>query len=158
MNLAVDSKEEFLKQYGSRAYSKLYVFDGSMELVGNIEAFALGKTLDFLKFSDDYAFVTYKRPDKLVIILNMEKPDNPYVVGESNFPAFSDLCVYPVSDQTFFQIRYPHSDNEVYDRNVNIELYDISATEAYQPIKTSFLVYENANCFLKSAAVYIPRR
>ncbi len=68
----------------------LYVFDESLEIVGNITDIAPGESIYSARFDGDIGyFVTFEQVDPLFSV-DLSNPNNPKIIGKLKIPGFSE--------------------------------------------------------------------
>ena len=79
----------------SSVRNDLYVFDGSMDVVGSVTGLAPGESIFAVRFLEDKAYVvTFRKIDPLFVI-DLSDPASPRVSGFLEMPGFSEY-LYPL--------------------------------------------------------------
>lgn len=77
--------------------NNIYVFDKDMKIIGKLTGLEEGERIYSARFMGDKAYVvTYKETDPLLVI-DLENPKNPKVLGELKIPGYSTY-LHPIGD------------------------------------------------------------
>ncbi|MBO4452668.1 MAG: beta-propeller domain-containing protein, partial [Clostridia bacterium] len=124
-----DSIEDYVKEeyyyYDSKSESRVYVLDGSLEVVGRSEAIGGGELLKSSRFIGDIAYVvTFRQTDPLFAI-DLSDPANPAVLSELKISGFSTY-MQQYGDGLLLGIGYEADVNEGGTTGIKLTMFDIS--------------------------------
>ncbi len=109
-------------------YNNVFVLDGSLNVVGKLEALAPDERIYSARFMGDRLYmVTFKRVDPLFVI-DLSDPKNPEVLGQLKIPGFSDY-LHPYDDKYVIGIGKETEGNEwggTSIKGVKLALFDVS--------------------------------
>lgn len=122
------------------SYNNLYVLDGDMDQVGEVENLAPGEQIYSARFIGDRAYmVTFKTVDPLFVI-GLEDPENPEVLGELKIPGFSNY-LHPYDENHIIGIGKDAeevSPDFAITQGLKIALFDV--TEVENPVVESEVI------------------
>ncbi len=132
------SQVDIMPQPVSEAFNNVYVLDGSMKTIGQLEDLAPTEQIYAARFVNDRAYlVTFKQTDPLFVI-DLSKPVQPLVIGEVKLPGFSNY-LHPYDTNTLIGIgreAIDKGDQGVEMLGLKISLFDVAG----QPKELSTLV------------------
>lgn len=109
----------------SNDINKLYVFDGSLKKLGEIEGFAKGESIQAVRFSGNTAYViTYENTDPLFVI-DLSNPQKPKIKGSVKISGFSTNLI-PISSNQLLGIGYADDNTNPYTDGIKFVLFDVS--------------------------------
>ena len=107
------------------SYSNLYVLDGDMKVVGEVEGLAKGEKIYSVRFMQNRAYlVTFKQIDPLFVI-DLTDPINPIVAGELKVPGYSSY-LHPYDDVTLIGLGKETNDSGSIIGGIKLSLFDVS--------------------------------
>lgn len=109
----------------SNDINKLYVFDSSLKMLGEIEGFAKGESIQAVRFSGNTAYViTYENTDPLFVI-DLSNPQKPEIKGSVKISGFSTNLI-PISSNQLLGIGYADDNTNPYTDGIKFVLFDVS--------------------------------
>lgn len=109
----------------SNDINKLYVFDSSLKMLGEIEGFAKGESIQAVRFSGNTAYViTYENTDPLFVI-DLSNPQKPEIKGSVKISGFSTNLI-PISSNQLLGIGYADDNTDPYTDGIKFVLFDVS--------------------------------
>ncbi len=122
---------------GTTESSQLYVFDGSLKLLGSVGGIAPGESIYAVRFLGDHAYlVTYQKIDPLFVV-DLSDPSTPTVRGILTMPGFSSY-LYPLDPGHLIGVgkdALPTEENFSWYQGLKLSLYDV--TNATDPRETA---------------------
>ncbi len=113
---------------GTTESSQVYVFDGSLDLLGSVDRIAPGESIFAVRFLEDRAYVvTYQKIDPLFVV-DLSDPSAPAVRGILTMPGFSSY-LYPLDAGHLVGVgkdALPTEANFSWYQGVKISLYDVT--------------------------------
>jgi uncharacterized secreted protein with C-terminal beta-propeller domain len=148
----VATTSEFYSPYrGSTLYNNVYILDGNMEMVGELEGIARDESIYSARFMGDRLYlVTFQRIDPFFVI-DMSG-DDPEVLGELKLPGYSNY-LHPYDEDHVIGIGKETKENEfggVEVLGVKLALFDVSDVENPEAVD----VYEIGGSGTDSEVLY----
>ncbi len=121
------TSEYWTQSRGSVLHNNVYVLDGKMEIVGELEGIAKGESIYAARFMGDRLYlVTFERIDPFFVIDLSD--DDPKVLGELKLPGYSNY-LHPYDDDHVIGIGKETKENQyggVEILGVKVALFDVS--------------------------------
>lgn len=121
----------------SSTYSNIYVFDGSLALLGAVKNLSPGESIFAVRFLGDRAYVvTFRRIDPLYVV-DLSDPTSPRVSGYLEMPGFSSY-LYPLDAGHLLGVgkdALPAEGNWSWYQGLKVSLYDV--TDGSRPNETA---------------------
>lgn len=122
-------------------HSCVYVFDGSLKVVGKVDKIAPGESIRAVRFSGNTGYVvTFYQTDPL-FVLDLTDPTAPVIVGELKIPGFSSY-LHPVGENLLLGVGTGGTE-EGTDGSAKLSLFDVSDPKKPKEIDT--LILKNAD-------------
>ncbi|MBD3164661.1 copper amine oxidase [Candidatus Woesearchaeota archaeon] len=127
-NLRVATTTEIWARRESRQYNNVYVLDGGMEVIGELEEIAPDESIYSTRFIGERLYmVTFKRIDPFFVI-DLSRPEEPEILGQLKIPGFSDY-LHSYDENHIIGIGKETADNQwggTSIKGVKVALFDVS--------------------------------
>lgn len=150
---SIDEHEGYLrvavtKGFGDESENFIYVFDKSLNKVGEIAGIAKGEQIKSARFMGDTAYVvTFVQTDPLFVI-DLSDPEKPVITGEVKLPGFSSY-LHPVGDGLLVGIGVGGTETGT-DGSSKISLFDV--TDPKNPKEIDYLTFPTSSLGTESKA------
>jgi inhibitor of cysteine peptidase len=122
----------------TKSYNNLYVLDGNMKKVGEIEDIAEGEQIYSVRFMQKRAYmVTFRRTDPLFVI-GLENPTKPEVLGKLKVPGYSTY-LHPYDDNLLIGLGKNADESGREIDGIKLSLFDATDVENPKEIDTYIL-------------------
>lgn len=122
-------------EWNNSSNCTLYVLDGDLNPVGQIDDLAKDERVQSVRFMGDVAyFVTFRQVDPL-FSADLSDPENPKILSTLKIPGFS-AYLHPFGEGKLLGIGFDADEEHGWTENVKLSMYDVSdpanVTEAFK--------------------------